>query len=231
MVGSFLRAAVGGHLRSEGSTRSLVFLDARQTPLPTGEWGRPVKTRRRRMSGRVEPRDIRYSGPPPPPPPVVMRTSAQAWLRGRRLEVILELLLAIAIVAAIAVAFGGAAPGHSRSSDSHQARTWAGRAQAVSVALIDDLATIDSATRANGVDIQSGIASAERRLMTDEVQARSLGVPGRALAPSWASVLRAVDVVILEGSRAPAGQIQSTSEDAINALVRFVAAMEQNRTE
>jgi hypothetical protein len=72
------------------------------------------------------------------------------------------------------------------------------------------------------------MASAEQKLAIDAVQARSLGTP-RTLAPVWESVLQAVGVVLSESSHAPAGQIRSTSENAINTLVRFVAVMEQER--
>ncbi|HEX4864786.1 MAG TPA: hypothetical protein VFV02_11975 [Acidimicrobiales bacterium] len=185
--------------------------------------------------------DPAYSSAPPPPPEVVVRPSRWRWIRRRSGGVVLEVLLAAAVLGAVALASGGTTGGSgtSRSSTSSSpspssAHGWPARAEPVLTALLDDLAAVDAATRANGVTAQSALAAAAASLVEDEARANRLGSPGPSLALSWRSVLGQTQIVASNlGSSSTglsnmqASQVRSNSESAANAVASFDALLER----
>ena len=184
-------------------------LAAKQTPLPTGNWGRPAQTRRRRASSDSQDGggDLRISEPPPPPPAVFIRRSPRGLLRQRPGGVALELLISVAVLVAVSVGVGASSGRTGTPAASH---TWSGRALPVLTSLVDDLTTRDP----------------RAPLLSDDSRAHALGSPGEGLDAQWSVVLSRVDAAVgdLETQSGPS---QQRSEEALNALLAFVASLER----
>lgn len=202
--------------------------------MSTGDWGRPAKGRRRRGAGVLLDGDSGYSGPPPAPPLIIARRSPWAWLRRRPGGVLLEVLLAAAVLASVALLFATGVSG-SATGVTDPTQSWATKARPVLSALVDDLTAVDAVANSQGTANQSVIASAGRSLSYDVSSAHALGKPRSNLADRWDAVLAQIDkvraaltAVPTEPAELQTAGLSSQTEIAVDLLARFVSAAERH---
>ena len=119
----------------------------------------------------------------------------------------LELLISVAVLVSVSLAVGASSGRTSTPAASH---TWSGRALPVLTSLVDDLTSRD----------------ARVALLPDDARAHALGSPGEGLDAQWSAVLSRVDAAAGD-VETQSGQSQQHADDALNALVAFVASLER----
>ena len=206
-----------------------------RTPLPIdpGRWGRPAAAP---VDTSSEPAWVPLGAPPPPPPPRLPATvpfsagsgfssKAGNWLRtrGRRRSALIEGGVAIAILLALGLTgeLSGAGPAQVGST---ALANWAQTAGPALTNLLDDVGTIDAATRPNaGVTSEQLRAEAVRYQQDLGTATRLEPAPDRTMAQLWTTTLLQLAPATQDLNAARPSDPAATAR----AHVRFAAAQEE----